>query len=62
MSCYLISLYAIFNIEQTHSAFLKKMIRAKAKDRTSNIKIPINEQHSAPSQCKFIFSKINSYG
>lgn len=37
------------------------MIRAKAKDRTSNIKIPINEQHSAPSQCKFIYTKLNSY-
>lgn len=34
------------------------MIRAKAKDRTSNIKIPIKEQHSAPSQCKFIYTKI----
>ncbi len=34
------------------------MIRAKAKDRTSNIKIPIKEQHSAPSQCKFIYTKL----
>lgn len=34
------------------------MIRAKAKDRTCNIKIPINEQHSAPSQCKLSIQKL----
>lgn len=60
MSCYLVSLYAIFNIEQTQSAFLKKMLRTKAKDRTSNSKIPIKEQHHELWQCKFIYTKLSS--
>lgn len=36
------------------------MLRTKAKDGTSNSKIPINEQHSALIQCKFYIQKLGS--
>lgn len=36
------------------------MLRTKAKDRTSNSKTPLKEQHSALIQCKFLYTKLGS--